>query len=92
VLDGLKDSINSIKWREKSLRFLFHIADAPPHGKIYTGGKGDHWPKGCPCGIKIETLANQMKVMKIRYKLLKIGSYVNRMAEIFKTHITNYEE
>ncbi len=33
VLDGLNESINKVNWREKSLRYIFHIADAPPHGK-----------------------------------------------------------
>ncbi len=71
---------------------MFHIGDAPPHGRIYTGGSGDHWPEGCPCGITIESLAIQMKDLNIRYKLLKIGSYVNTMAAVFKTHITDFEE
>lgn len=57
VLDGIHDSINNVGWRDKSLRYMFHIADAPPHGAIYTGGKGDGFPSGCPCGLKIETLA-----------------------------------
>ncbi len=33
VMDGLNDSINKMNWRDKSLRYIFHIADAPPHGK-----------------------------------------------------------
>jgi hypothetical protein len=77
VLDGLYDSINKCGFRETSMKYLFHIGDAPPHGRQYTGGSGDHWPEGCPCGIKIETLAAQMKAKAIRYKLLKIGSYPN---------------
>ena len=40
------------------MRYLFHIADAPPHGREYTSGTGDGFPDGCPCGIKIETLAD----------------------------------
>ena len=92
VLDGIYDSIHKVGWRDKSLRYIFHIADAPPHGREYTDGSGDGFPSGCPCGIKIETLAEQMKTMNIRYKLLKIGSYVNKMAAIFKTKIADYEE
>jgi hypothetical protein len=33
-----------------------------------------------------------MKYKNIRYKLLKIGSYLNCMAAEFKKHIENYEE
>lgn len=62
VLDGLYDSIYKVGWRKDSLRFIFHIADAPPHGKEYTGSVGgDGFPSGCPCLIKIEDLANAMK-------------------------------
>lgn len=81
-----------MSWRKDSLRYLFHIADAPPHGREYTGGGGDGFPEGCPCGIKIETLAEGLKSQNIRYKLLKIGSYPNTMATVFKSHITDFEE
>lgn len=74
------------------MRFLFHIADAPPHGTRYTGGVGDGFSSGCPCKITIEPLAELMKEMKIRYKLLKIGSYANTMAAEFKRVIEDFEE
>ncbi len=92
VLDGLYDSINKIAWRKDSLRYIIHIADAPPHGKEYTGGSGDGFPDGCPCKIKIEDLAMQIKEKNIRYKLLKIGSYPNTMASVFRSKISGYEE
>ena len=91
-MDGLYHSIHSVGWRDKSLRYIFHIADAPPHGKRYTGGSGDGFPEGCPCGIEIEKLAADMKEKKIRYKLLKIGTYPNTMASEFKKVIEGYEE
>jgi hypothetical protein len=92
VLDGLNDSINKMSWRPESLRYIFHIADAPPHGREYTGGVGDGFPSGCPCGLRIETLASSLKTKNIRYKLLKIGTYANTMATVFKSKIENYEE
>lgn len=51
----------------------------------------DRWPEGCPCGITIESLACRIMELNIRYKLLKIGSSVNMMAAIFKTHIKDFE-
>lgn len=92
VLDGVYDSIHRMHWREKSYRYIFHIADAPPHGRLYTGGVGDGFPDGCPCGLKIENLARAMKELKIKYKLLKVGNYCNTMAAIFKDNIQDYEE
>jgi hypothetical protein len=33
VIDGLNDSINKTSFREISMKFIFHIGDAPPHGR-----------------------------------------------------------
>ena len=37
VLDGLYEAAKAINWRNSwstpILRYIFHIADAPPHGK-----------------------------------------------------------
>lgn len=41
---------NKLNWKAKSIKFMFHIADAPPHGSKYTSGIGDSFPGGCPCG------------------------------------------
>jgi hypothetical protein len=56
VLDGLYDSVYKISWRKDSTKYLFHIADAPPHGKEYNAS-GDGFPAGCPCAITIEKIA-----------------------------------
>lgn len=93
VLDGLHDSVFKIKWSEKgsTLKYLIHIADAPPHGKQYVSS-GDTWPDGCPCGRDIKKIAEQMNLKSVRYKLMKIGSSVNTMASVFKAEIKNFEE
>lgn len=56
VLDGLHDALNKIKWREHSHNVIVLVGDAPPHG---TGSGGDHWSKGCPCGLTIEKITKQ---------------------------------
>jgi hypothetical protein len=90
VLDGLYDSVNKISWRKDSCKFVIHIADAPPHGKLYVSS-GDGFPGGCPCKYTIENIAASFKAKNIRYKLMKIGSYPNTMAEVFKKHFHDYE-
>jgi hypothetical protein len=90
VLDGIHDAAHKISWRTDSCKFVIHIADAPPHGKLYVTS-GDGFPEGCPCGYKIENIASAFKDKNIRYKLMKIGSYPNKMAEIFKKHFHDYE-
>lgn len=60
-------------WRSQSTKFLFHIADAPPHGKEYAvPNLWDEYPEGCPCGIKLGDIATVINEKKIRYKLLDI--------------------
>ncbi|CAM4983754.1 unnamed protein product, partial [Rotaria socialis] len=93
VLDGLWDAGVTSKWRDTdTLKYVIHIADAPPHGRLYTNGSGDGFPEGCPCGITIERIATVLNKKEIRYKPMKIGSGVNTMATIFRKHITQYEE
>jgi len=65
-MDGLWESAHNIKWRfnkntlNLSKRYIIHLADAPPHGDLYTGksvplmNRSFIWSKGCPCGISIE--------------------------------------
>ena len=84
VLDGLKAAIDETAWREKSMRFIFHIGDAPSHGLEYTGKKsGDYWPGGCPCNITLDSLVPKFEKKHIKYTFLKISSYPNLMAQIF---------
>ena len=53
VMDGVYYSARDVKWREKSQRFIFHICDAPPHGKKFGSSSSDpNWTeRGCPCGL-----------------------------------------
>jgi hypothetical protein len=74
------------------LKYIIHIADSPPHGRIYGAGSGDHWPDGCPCGKSIEYISGRLNEKNIRYKLMKIGSYPNAMSAVFRTFITHFEE
>eukprot|EP01126_Amoeba_proteus_P067253 TRINITY_DN9892_c0_g1_i1.p1 TRINITY_DN9892_c0_g1~~TRINITY_DN9892_c0_g1_i1.p1 ORF type:complete len:558 (-),score=88.89 TRINITY_DN9892_c0_g1_i1:22-1563(-) len=47
VFDGLRIACN-LQWNAKHDKLLFHILDAPPHGRKYWSGDDDH-PTGCPC-------------------------------------------
>lgn len=94
VIDGLYDAAFKTSWcpRKSTLKYIIHIADAPPHGIEYTNGKDDSFSAGCPCGKSIDSIASELKEKSIRYKLMKIGSSINLMAAIFKSKINQYEE
>ena len=88
VMPALWDCCDKISWRdnskEKVLRVVFHIADAPPHGKRFYKGKNDKYPKGDPSGIRTDQIAQRFADMGISYKLLKIGKFLDLMEKIFK--------
>ena len=90
VLDGL-NHIMKLSWRSESNKYLIHIADAPPHGREYISN-GDGFPKGCPCNLKIGDIADKMNDKNVKYKLMKIGTLVNKMSDIFKGVIDNFEK
>jgi hypothetical protein len=44
VLDGLNLATNGIKWRESSLKYIYHICDMPPHGSELNGNVSSIYP------------------------------------------------
>lgn len=91
MIDGFHAMMN-LNWINNSLKYVFHIADQPPHGKKYSNGVSDSYPNGCPCGKTIEPLIQKLNELEIAYKLCKIGSNLNLYASIMKNEIQNYEE
>ena len=86
VHDGLFQAVSSINWRKSldkpTLRYIFHIADAPPHGEEYCVDKTYRysWKDGCPCGIKIEKIAKLLNMQEIHYRLIKCREkYLEKM-------------
>jgi hypothetical protein len=91
-MDGLYASIKEISWRNDSAKYIFHICDAPPHGHQYSKVRNDAYPSGCPCGLDINIISQQLKKHKISYKLLKYGSFVNKMVNVFQREISDFEK
>ncbi|KAL4454250.1 hypothetical protein ABPG74_012207 [Tetrahymena malaccensis] len=96
AMDGLYVSAKHMSWRDSthipSLRYIFHITDAPPHGKEYSNSS---WYKndGCLCGIEINKLSHIINMRQIHYRLVSTGSSsLQKMAQIFKSKIIDYEE
>ncbi|CAF3832248.1 unnamed protein product [Rotaria magnacalcarata] len=85
VLDGL-DAACALNWRKNADHLLFHILDAPPHGKIYTK-RPDKWSNGCPCGKTAQIILQAMKNKKIAYHILPCSNEINMMIGEFKKHI-----
>eukprot|EP00828_Plagiopyla_frontata_P025877 TRINITY_DN3331_c0_g1_i9.p2 TRINITY_DN3331_c0_g1~~TRINITY_DN3331_c0_g1_i9.p2 ORF type:complete len:214 (+),score=26.40 TRINITY_DN3331_c0_g1_i9:662-1303(+) len=96
VMDGLMAASQQIAWRDSAtvpqLRYIFHICDAPPHGKAEFGSESSQWNSGCPCGIKTNDIAHQINLNQIHYRLIKIGRSLDKMSNVFKEKFTNFDE
>jgi len=90
VLDGINDAANSIKWRPDSMKFVFHVLDAPGHGKDWTT-TDDGFPKGCPCKLDITEIGRKLNDLKVRYKCMKIGNSLDLTLAKMKGAIGNFE-
>lgn len=65
VMDGLHVSAKYMSWRESthipSLRYIFHIADAPPHGPEYRG-EFFKYVDPCPCKLDINLVSHIINI------------------------------
>lgn len=86
VIDGLDDAVNALTWRQESEKLLFHILDAPPHGKEF-GGIKDGFPDGCPCGKNYEDILLTMREKEIDYTIVKLDNSIDKMIEVFSTFV-----
>lgn len=75
VLDGLYDAAKKINWRDTrktpSLRYIFHIADAPPHGKQFIDSS--YFPDGVPSGITLDKVTHAINIREIHYRLINLN-------------------
>ncbi len=54
VFAGIVAACKELNWRNHSRRIAVLVGDAPPHG---VGARGDAFPRGCPSGETIESVA-----------------------------------
>jgi hypothetical protein len=53
------NEIIKLNWSKdlETLKYVFHIMDAPPHGKIFHDDNiSDKFPEGCPCGLNYKQI------------------------------------
>ena len=89
ALDGLKTAIDNISWRKQSIKFIYHILDAPCHGKKYNNIEGDKF-ESCPNNIDVEQLFIKIRNKNINYCIIKLNDSINMMLQEFKKMI-NFE-
>lgn len=86
VLDGLNTAVNNISWRNESIKFIFHILDAPPHGKKYNNIEIDKY-ENCPKNIDIDQIFVEMRNKNINYSIIKLNDSIELMIQEFQKKI-----
>lgn len=96
MLDGLLAAAKEIQWRDSrtipSLRYIFHIADAPPHGQEF-GYTTSNWNNGVPSGVTLNDVVHAINIREIHYRLINLGgTTMDKMVALFKANFTDYDE
>ena len=63
---------------------MFHIFDAPPHGRIYAEYNGDRFPDGCPCHKTHKEVIKKINTLGVNYVIYPLTKRVNQALEIFE--------
>ena len=66
-----------------SSRMLFHIADAPCHGREFNSGCNDDYQSGDPLNRSMYSLFNSVNDKQIQYYFGKINESTTKMVERF---------
>jgi len=93
VFGGLQE-VQRLSWSENAgTRVLFHIADAPCHGRAYhdfTHSGADDFPGGDPRGRSLSSLLGWLKENKVLYVFGPVKgkeSYTEKMIRVFSSEI-----
>ena len=77
VVGGLRKCLDQA-WLPDSQKQVFHIFDAPCHGKKYCDGY-DSYPNGDPHGLEIEPLMKEFESKSIAFTCIKLNEQCNKM-------------
>ena len=87
ILDGLDDAVNKMNWRNKNMKFIYHICGSPPHGEDMNCGAEDDYTDGCPCGKKCKNVFEDLRGKGIDYTVIGLDDdSLNNMLETFSKH------
>jgi len=71
VVGGLRKCLDQ-NWTPGSSRQVFHIFDAPCHGKKYCDG-WDSYPNGSPEGLELEPLMREFRDNSVAFTCIKLN-------------------
>jgi hypothetical protein len=84
---GGMQQVRDLDWSHADVRSVFHIADAPPHGREYhNAGISDRYPRGDPGGLSPKSLIGSFSGLGVDYTFIRINESTDKMAEVFFEH------
>ena len=95
VHDAVIDACTKLNWVDlpgtPMLRYIFHIADAPPHGTEF--GNTGQPQKGCKCGLTTEQMFHEINMKQIHYRLIKVrpNHQLKIMEDTFRKGCVNFD-
>jgi len=89
VVGGLRKCLDQ-QWSSDSSKQVFHIFDAPCHGKKYCDG-GDDYPDGSPEGLKLEPLMKEFEEKGIAFTCIKLNEDCNKMIKAMQENHSNLQ-
>ena len=85
ITGGMRKCLDQA-WNSASKKQVFHIADAPCHGKKYHKDEWDSYPAGCPEGLVLEDLMGEFAAKDIAFTFIKLDENCNKMIPIMQKH------
>ena len=86
VVGGIDQAV-SFEWPKSSgTRVLFHLGDAPPHGRPKYHSYDDEYPDGHSSDKPLEILFNEMLNKNIKYFFGRINDYCDTMIQVFEKY------
>ena len=86
VIGGL-NKVNEMEWPPSSgTRVIFHLADAPPHGKGKYHDHADDHPNGHTADKRLDVLFAEMKMKGLTYNFGRINTSCDRMLTVFEPY------
>ena len=86
MLGGLHKAV-SLSWPQKSgTRIIFHLGDAPPHGRATYHSHSDTYANGHPSDPPLKDLFEGLRQKEIMYYFGRINSECDKMISVFEKY------
>jgi len=88
---GALDRVCGLTWGPSDIRMVFHIADAPAHGRrFHLPRVSDRFPEGDPDGVDLITCLRHLANQDVDFTFVRITSSTDMMIDVFQ-HIYTEE-